>query len=82
MTDQELNQAIQVAADSIQQLRSVDVYRVLEWYHQGSVRHLAENIIQRRPDLAEECDNCLWCLEGERIADDPYNNLYATVRNP
>jgi hypothetical protein len=48
--------AIGIAADSIDKLRSCDVYRVLEWF--PHIDGLAEWIIEHRPDLKEEVLSC------------------------
>ena len=45
-------QAIKIAADSIEELRKQDVYRVLDWYPQ--LDGLAAWIKAKRPDLTEE----------------------------
>ena len=47
-------QAVKIAADSIQTLRKQDVYRVLDWYPQ--LDGLAQWIKEQRPDLADEVD--------------------------
>mgnify|MGYP001161868781 CR=1 FL=1 len=47
-------QAIKIAADSIQTLRKQDVYRVLDWYPQ--LDGLAQWIKDQRPDLVDEVD--------------------------
>jgi hypothetical protein len=47
-------QAIKIAADSIQALRKQDVYRVLDWY--PHLDGLAQWIKEQRPDLADEVD--------------------------
>lgn len=44
---------IRIAADTVQELRRCDVFRVLDWY--ADMRHdFAEWIVTNRPDLADE----------------------------
>ena len=51
-------QAIKIAADSIEQLRRVDVFRVLDAYSNKS-KELGDYIKSKRPDLAAEVDKIL-----------------------
>jgi stalled ribosome rescue protein Dom34 len=54
----DLEKFIKVAADSIEQLRKVDVLRVLE--SNGSrQKELARYITAKRPDLAQEVKECM-----------------------
>lgn len=54
ITDQQIQAAIKIAADSINSLRMSDVFRVLE-QNAASIRSaLADYISQARPDLAGE----------------------------
>lgn len=50
---------IKIAADSVMQLRRIDVYRVLlEAYHCGALRLMADYILGNRPDLRDEVADC------------------------
>jgi len=64
MTPQE--QAILVSADSVQQLRKVDVFRVLDFCPRvsrhnpnGTAKEVALYIVRHRPDLRQEVIDCL-----------------------
>jgi len=64
MTPQE--QAILVSADSVQQLRKVDVFRVLDFCPRvsrhnpnGTAKEVALYIVQHRPDLRQEVIDCM-----------------------
>ena len=64
MTPQE--QAILVSADSVQQLRKVDVFRVLDFCPRvsrhnpnGTATEVALYIVQHRPDLRQEVIDCM-----------------------
>ena len=46
--------AIKIAADSLAQLRKIDVERVIEWAADETRQELADYIIAGRPDLADE----------------------------
>lgn len=60
-------QAIRIAADSIAQLRKVDVYRVLEMC--SNAQDVSEYIIENRPDLKDEVIGCLEEMEAEDAAE-------------
>lgn len=45
---------IKIAADSVQQLRRCDVFRVLEWCPTDERAALAEWIVSERADLGDE----------------------------
>lgn len=53
-----MDHLITIAADSIESLRAVDVYRVLEW-NEGERIALAAWITKQRPDLANEVTACM-----------------------
>jgi hypothetical protein len=55
-------QAIKIAADSIEQLRRVDVFRVLDEYSNKS-KELGDYIKSKRPDLVAEVDKILGELQ-------------------
>jgi hypothetical protein len=64
MTPQE--QAILVSADSVQQLRKVDVFRVLDFCPRvsrhnpnGTAKEVALYIVRHRPDLRQEVIDCM-----------------------
>jgi hypothetical protein len=64
MTPQE--QAILVSADSVQQLRKVDVFRVLDFCPRvsrhnpnGTAKEVALYIVRHRPDLRQEVIDCV-----------------------
>lgn len=51
---------IKVAADSIQQLRRCDVFRLIDGASSGAAAtSVANYIIRNRPDLRGEVDDCL-----------------------
>ena len=50
---------IKIAADSIEALRSADVYRVLDEAGTKARNSVAEYIISHRDDLAGEVSECL-----------------------
>lgn len=59
-------QAIRIAADSVEQLRKIDVYRVLDscprvssHTPKGTSKEVALYIIRRRPDLRQEVLGCM-----------------------
>ena len=60
-------QAIRIAADSVQQLRKVDVYRVLETC--SDAQSVADYIVANRPDLKSEVIECLAEMEAEDYAE-------------
>jgi len=53
--------AIKIAADSIEQLRRCDVFRLLDTYADDR-QDMAEYIRHHRPDLAGEVTDCLMDL--------------------
>jgi hypothetical protein len=64
MTPQE--QAIRISADSVEQLRKVDVYRVLDFCPRvsrrnpnGTAKEVALYIINHRPELRQEVIDCM-----------------------
>jgi hypothetical protein len=64
MTSQE--QAIRISADSVEQLRKIDVYRVLDSCPRvsrhnpnGCAKEVALYIIQHRPELRQEVIDCM-----------------------
>ena len=57
--------AIRIAADSIDELRRPDVYRVLDTYGGAEREAVAAYITKPRPELAEEVDECLRDLAAE-----------------
>ena len=54
-----MNKYIKIAADSIEQLRKQDVFRVLESAPTGKLNKVADFIKLNRPDLIEEAKECL-----------------------
>lgn len=50
---------IKISADSIETLRKSDVFRVLEQNDSDVRCELAAYISAKRPDLAEEVDDCV-----------------------
>lgn len=71
MTDFNPALAIQVSADSIEELRRCDVFRVLEWSGAEFREVVAEYIRAHRPDLTGEVGEVLAELSGEVVADEP-----------
>jgi|NGEPerStandDraft_6_1074524.scaffolds.fasta_scaffold19618_6 hypothetical protein len=64
MTPQE--QAIRISADSVEQLRKIDVYRVLDFCPRvsrrnpnGTAKEVAPYIIKHRPELRQEVIDCM-----------------------
>jgi hypothetical protein len=64
MTPQE--QAIRISADSVEQLRKIDVYRVLDSCPRvsrhnpnGTAKVVALYIVQHRPELRQEVIDCM-----------------------
>lgn len=72
-TNEELERHIVIAADSIAELRVVDVFRVLESREAdgasaAELKELADYIVRERSDLADEVREVLEeldCLEGD-----------------
>ena len=59
-------QAIRISADSVEQLRKIDVYRVLDSYPRvsrhspnGTAKEVALYIVQHRPELRQEVVDCM-----------------------
>ena len=50
---------IQIVSDSVAKLRSQDVYRLLSIVPREAVPPLTEYIVQKRPDLKDEVQDCL-----------------------
>lgn len=50
---------ITIAADSVEEIRRCDVFRVLEWCPAGERAELAGWITGERPDLAGEVAECM-----------------------
>lgn len=59
---------IKIAADSIDKLRSIDVYRVLDSVDSDGRPALAAYIKGNRPDLADEVDDSLADLDNEDVS--------------
>ena len=64
MTPQE--QAIRISADSVEQLRKIDVFRVLDFCPRvsrhnpnGTSKEVALYIVQHRPELRQEVVDCM-----------------------
>ena len=67
-SNNELEYAIKIAADSLDQLRKSDVYRVLTENPENIRAALATYIKNGRPDLAQEVDEVLQELDEEAAA--------------
>lgn len=55
---------IKISADSLQKLRRIDVFRVIEWAPDAKRAELARYITAGRPDLAAEVAACVAEVEG------------------
>lgn len=79
----EMEYAIKIAADSLDQLRKSDVYRVLTENPENIRAALATYIKNGRPDLAQEVDDVLQEIADEASApaedQTPSNPLYQSV---
>ena len=55
-----MKQYIQIAANNIKLLRKCDVFRILDTYHDiPQFNDLCAYIVDNRPDLTLEVENCL-----------------------
>jgi chemotaxis protein histidine kinase CheA len=59
-------QAIRISADSVEQLRKIDVFRVLDYCPRvsrqnanGTSKEVALYIVQHRPELRQEVVDCM-----------------------
>ena len=83
MTPQE--QAIRISADSVEQLRKVDVYRVLDFCPRvsrhnpnGTAKEVALYIIKHRPEMRQEVIDCMAEMGCElRIPSQPADKVGA-----
>ena len=83
MTPQE--QAIRISADSVEQLRKIDVYRVLDSCPRvsrhnpnGTAKEVALYIVQHRPELRQEVIDCMAEMGCElRIPSQPADKVGA-----
>jgi len=71
-------QAIKIAADSIEQLRRVDVFRVLNTYSNKS-KELGDYIKSKRPDLVAEVDKILGVPHEVQPKEETPYQLYAKL---
>lgn len=78
-SNNEMEYAIKIAADSLDQLRKSDVYRVLTENPENIRAALATYIKNGRPDLAQEVDEVLQELDETADAQTPSNPLYQSV---
>ena len=83
MTPQE--QAIRISSDSVEQLRKIDVYRVLDSCPRvsrhnpnGTAKVVALYIVQHRPELRQEVIDCMGEL-GCELRIPPVTHSTATT---
>ena len=69
-TNNEMEYAIKIAADSLDQLRKSDVYRVLTENPENIRSDLATYIKNGRPDLVQEVDDVIQELDEEAAAEE------------
>ena len=69
------DQAIRIAADSIEELRGQDVFRVLETYPDNA-EEIAEYIKKNRPDLAETVNEDMAELKDDKERAEARHDVY------